>query len=87
LNTPLGNGRIAVTNLIDNCLRYAFKDRERGSVAISATRLGDNEVTILLRDDGFGMTPEVARRAFDPFFTTSMGRGEPAPGCLSRTIR
>ncbi len=68
-------------------MRYAFKDRERGSIAISAKRLGDDEVAILLRDDGVGMTPEVARRAFDPFFTTSMGQGAPASGCSSRIVR
>ena len=34
------------------------------------TRAADGVVTVTVRDDGPGMTPEVRQRIFDPFFTT-----------------
>jgi signal transduction histidine kinase len=65
----------ALTNLIENCVSHAFKGREQGCVEIAAALSEGGQVTITLRDDGVGMTPEVAHRAFDPFFTTSLGSG------------
>ena len=41
-------------------------------------RLGpgtDGEVQVTVADDGVGMEPEVAQRAFEPFFTTRPGSG------------
>ncbi len=35
---------------------------------------GDN-VVITFRDDGIGMSAEVQRQAYDPFFTTKRGEG------------
>jgi signal transduction histidine kinase len=35
-----------------------------------ATRADGDTVSIAVRDDGIGMTADVARRVFDPFFTT-----------------
>ena len=63
-----------LTNLIENCVAHAFAGRERGSIEITAGQ-EDEEVKLVLRDDGVGMAPEVARRVFDPFFTTSLGSG------------
>ncbi len=65
----------ALTNLIENCITHAFKGREQGSIAIEAEPAEPNHIVIRLRDDGIGMAPEVARRAFDPFFTTALGQG------------
>ena len=65
----------ALTNLIENSVKHAFKDRERGSISVTAYRLGEDRVRIFLRDDGVGMAPEVAHRVFDPFYTTSLGQG------------
>lgn len=63
-----------LTNLIENCVAHAFVGRDSGSIEIAATA-APGRVTVTLCDDGLGMTAEVARRAFDPFFTTSLGSG------------
>lgn len=63
-----------VTNLVLNAATHAFADREDGRITISAVRKGD-EVEIAFRDDGAGMTADVRRRAFDPFFTTRRSQG------------
>jgi len=41
----------------------------RGNVWVT-TEAGDDHVVVTIRDDGHGMSPEIARRIFDPFFTT-----------------
>jgi signal transduction histidine kinase len=60
------------TNLIDNAL-----DAMGGSGTLHvATRLEDGEVIIEIRDTGSGMSPEVAARAFEAFYTTKdVGQG------------
>jgi len=65
----------ALTNMIENCLIHGFAGRERGTIDITAEQLGVDQVLLKLSDDGVGMSPEVARRAFDPFFTTGLGQG------------
>ena len=64
-----------LTNLIENCAAHAFIGRAEGTIEISAARPQPGKVILTLRDDGIGMSPQVARKAFDPFFTTSLGRG------------
>ena len=65
----------AITNLIENCLAHAFDDDTRGRVDIRARFVPPDHLSIRLSDDGKGMTEEEMRRAFDPFFTTNLGRG------------
>jgi signal transduction histidine kinase len=63
-----------VTNLFINALTHAFPDGRSGTFAIDAVQEGDN-VVITFRDDGIGMSAEVQRQAYDPFFTTKRGEG------------
>jgi signal transduction histidine kinase len=49
-------------------------------VLISARALGADSVEIVLSDNGSGMTPEIRRQAFDPFFTTRRGQGSTGLG-------
>jgi len=65
----------AFTNILENAVLHAFAGRERGTVVIAAVAESPARLRIRLSDDGVGLSPEVARRAFDPFFTTTMGRG------------
>lgn len=63
-----------LTNLINNSLIHAFKDSERGDIFISAEHK-ENTVILTYRDNGQGMSAEVQKKLFDPFFTTRMGSG------------
>jgi signal transduction histidine kinase len=46
-----------------------------GAVEIKVRESGTDHVEILFSDNGVGMTPDVRRRAFDPFFTTRRDQG------------
>ena len=46
-----------------------------GTIAISARPRGSDDVEIIFADNGAGMTPDVQRQAFDPFFTTRRNEG------------
>jgi signal transduction histidine kinase len=53
-------------NLVDNALHAVG---ERGTIRIEIAS-SKTEAIITISDDGLGMTPEVQRRALEPFFTT-----------------
>jgi signal transduction histidine kinase len=60
------------TNLVDN----AADAMAGGGTLRVRTRVAGDQVVVELADTGVGMTPEVAARAFDAFFTTKeVGRG------------
>jgi signal transduction histidine kinase len=63
-----------VTNLFINALTHAFPEGRAGTLSITA-RADGSQVDLRFRDDGVGMSPEVKRQAFDPFFTTRRGAG------------
>jgi len=71
---PGSYGQI-LTNLFLNAVNHAFGDGRPGSISISAKPRGHDDVEIIFSDDGAGMTPEVQRQAFDPFFTTRRNEG------------
>ncbi len=48
---------------------------EPGTITISARPRGSDDVEIIFADNGAGMTPDVQRQAFDPFFTTRRNEG------------
>jgi signal transduction histidine kinase len=56
----------ALAELLDNAIDAT---REHGAITITSTILNDT-VLITVRDTGHGMTPEIADRAMEPFFTT-----------------
>jgi signal transduction histidine kinase len=69
-----------LTNLILNSAVHAFPDGARGSVHIAAHASGKHNVEVLFSDDGCGMSPEVKRQVFDPFFTTRRDQGSTGLG-------
>lgn len=64
-----------LTNLFLNAVAHAFPDGKGGAVDIVVRRVGADSVRILFSDDGCGMSPDVRRKAFDPFFTTRRDQG------------
>jgi PAS domain S-box-containing protein len=64
-----------LTNLFLNSVAHAFPDGRPGSVDIKVREAGKDHVEIIFSDDGCGMSLDVRRRAFDPFFTTRRDQG------------
>jgi signal transduction histidine kinase len=71
---PGSYGQI-LTNLFLNAANHAFAGGRAGAISISARPRGADDVEIIFADDGAGMTPDVQRQAFDPFFTTRRNEG------------
>jgi nitrogen-specific signal transduction histidine kinase/CheY-like chemotaxis protein len=62
-----------VLNLVLNAFEAIAAARPRGAITVS-THADEERVWVSIRDDGPGMPPAVADRAFQPFFTTKMER-------------
>ena len=71
---PGSYGQI-LTNLFLNAANHAFADGRAGTISISARPRGADDIEIIFADNGAGMTPDVQRQAFDPFFTTRRNEG------------
>ncbi|QWG25545.1 PAS domain S-box protein [Bradyrhizobium sediminis] len=64
-----------LTNLFLNSVAHAFPDGKAGQVDIQVRESGKDNVEIIFSDNGIGMSLDVRRRAFDPFFTTRRDQG------------
>jgi len=64
-----------LTNLFFNSVAHAFPDGKGGAVKITVRACDEDHVEIVFTDNGCGMSPDVRRRAFDPFFTTRRDQG------------
>jgi PAS domain S-box-containing protein len=70
----------ALTNLFLNSVAHAFADGKGGVMRIKVRASGKDHVEIVFSDDGCGMSQEVRRNAFDPFFTTRRDQGSTGLG-------
>ena len=70
---PLGQ---VISNMIENAVKHAFADGDRGLITVSA-RMTEraSRVQISVADNGRGIPAALQARVFDPFFTTRMGQG------------
>ena len=64
-----------LTNLFLNSVAHAFPEGRSGAVDIQVRESGKDNVEIIFSDNGCGMSLDVRRRAFDPFFTTRRDQG------------
>ena len=64
-----------MTNLFLNAVAHAFPGGRTGTIDIQARESGKDNVEIIFSDNGCGMSLDVRRRAFDPFFTTRRDQG------------
>jgi two-component system NtrC family sensor kinase len=71
---PGGYGQV-LTNLVLNAMNHAFEPGAPGHIRVQIGAVGDDQVEMVVSDDGMGMDENVRSRIFDPFFTTKMGRG------------
>jgi len=63
-----------ITNMLKNVLVYAYKPDEKGEIQIVARKVNDR-LHFKFSDNGAGMTDEVVKKVFNPFFTTNMQAG------------
>jgi signal transduction histidine kinase len=75
MNSYAGPYGQVLTNLVLNSAAHAFPGDTGGAVHITARAFDKDNVEILIADDGCGMSPEIERQAFDPFFTTRRDQG------------
>jgi PAS domain S-box-containing protein len=66
---------LVLSNLVINSAVHGFADGKTGTISFEAQALGNDDVKIVLSDNGCGMSPQTRRQAFDPFFTTRRHEG------------
>ena len=67
--------RAALTQVFINLVTNAAQALRRGGTIRLGLRAAGDQVLVSVDDDGEGMTGEVQRHLFEPFFTTRPGRG------------
>jgi len=75
VNSYPGSYGQVLTNLFLNAINHAFADGRQGTIKFEAKARGADDIEIIFADDGAGMTPDVQRQAFNPFFTTRRSEG------------
>ncbi len=75
LNTYPGALSQVVTNLIINSLVHGFEYKTNGcEIEIKVFEEKDG-ARVVYRDNGAGISAEIIKRVFEPFYTTKMGQG------------
>ncbi|MEI7613370.1 MAG: hybrid sensor histidine kinase/response regulator [Betaproteobacteria bacterium] len=75
LETYPGHLEQILDNLIQNAIIHGFAGTPSGTIRVSAQRVTDERITLLVADNGQGIAPENLNRVFDPFYTTRLGQG------------
>ena len=64
----------SITNLVLNSVRHGFKNKDNGNIIIDV-KVEDNNLRLLYKDDGKGISKENLMKIYEPFFTTDRGNG------------
>lgn len=65
----------ALDILVNNALLHGMLPGRPGRISVSALSLPGDLIRLQVADDGRGMTADVLRRVFEPFFSTRFGQG------------
>lgn len=63
-----------VSNLLRNALIHGFEGRTSGHIRIEVIEFSDM-ITLIIQDDGVGMSESVRNQIYDPFYTTKRSKG------------
>ncbi len=63
-----------LTNLVMNSIIHGFENRDECRISLVISN-NNNKIQMLYSDNGNGMTADVIRHIYDPFFTTKRGSG------------
>ncbi|WKY44327.1 ATP-binding protein [Eubacteriaceae bacterium ES2] len=63
-----------ITNLVMNSITHAYDEKTPGTIRIKLESACD-VILLTYSDDGKGISPEILKKIYDPFFTTRRGRG------------
>ncbi|MDR2689315.1 MAG: histidine kinase, partial [Azoarcus sp.] len=74
INTLPGALSQILTNLVTNSLVHGFQDGEEGEIKITV-KPRKQDVVLIYKDSGKGISPENLPKIFEPFFTTKRGQG------------
>ncbi len=81
--TDFGDG---LTCLVENAIQAIERTGRPGKIEI-ATSADERKVLVAVSDTGDGISPEIARKVFDPFFTTEgAGQGRGLGLAIARSI-
>lgn len=69
---PGAYGQILI-NLVMNAAVHAYPSG--GKIYVTVTSIPPDHARLLVRDEGVGMSLEVQRKIYEPFFTTRLGQG------------
>ncbi len=74
-----------VTHLTVNSIHHGFAGRARGRInilarLIRASVFGDDQVVLMVEDDGVGIAPSALPQLFDPLFAAGMDTARPGRG-------
>lgn len=78
---PISRAALSQTmfNLVHNAAK-ALRDQPDGRIILSARARRDGGLRIIVADNGPGMTPEVLKHCFEPFYTTRVRGKNPGTG-------
>lgn len=75
LKTEPGGLSQVLTNLVMNAVEHGFGEEQEGRISIMARQEAEGRISIICADNGRGIPKDLARRVFEPFFTTRDGVG------------